>query len=142
MKKVVFVLLSLITLAACQSRDKKTGTAGATTGSDSTNVTSIEWLDSTNQHLSAVTEGTVVEVTYRFKNSGTKNLVIENVSASCGCTVPEKPEHAILPGAEDVIKAKFDSRGKSGSNTKTVTVSANIPEKQVDLRFTVDVTPN
>ena len=39
--------------------------------------------------------------------------------ASCGCTVPEKPEKPFAPGEEGVIKAKFDSHGTSiGRNKK------------------------
>lgn len=144
MKKVAFLLLVLTALVSCESKDQK---AGATlsagdkkTETDPSAVTSIQWIDSTSQDLGKVKEGTVVEVTYRFKNSGDKNLVIENAQPSCGCTVPEKPEQPIAPGGTDVIKAKFDSKGRLGPNSKTITVTANTaPEKQHVLSFKVEV---
>ncbi|MEO5563769.1 MAG: DUF1573 domain-containing protein, partial [Chitinophagaceae bacterium] len=81
-------------------------------------------------------------VSYRFKNSGNKSLVIEDVAAGCGCTVPEKPEQAFAPGEEGVIRAKFDSKGRVGTNNKFVTVTANTsPSKQQVLKFNVEVTP-
>ena len=77
---------------------------------------------------------------YRFRNSGNKNLIIEDVRASCGCTVPEKPEKPLAPGEEGVIKAKFDSKGRVGPQSKTVTVVANaIPIREFYLQFKVEV---
>jgi hypothetical protein len=72
-----------------------------------------------------VSEGEVVEFSYRFKNTGSAPLVISNASASCGCTVPEKPEAPIKPGEQGYIKVKFNSEGRVGNAHKTVTVVSN-----------------
>jgi hypothetical protein len=145
MKKILIFVLAAAGIAACNSEDKNAGPQTAEERimamRDSANFTSIEWLDSTLLNLGKVKEGTIVEVSYRFKNSGSKNLVIEDVAAACGCTVPEKPERAFAPGEEGVIKAKFDSRGRVGTNNKYVTVTSNTtPSKQHTLHFTVEVT--
>jgi hypothetical protein len=89
-----------------------------------------------------VKEGQVVEVSYRFKNTGDKNLIIQNVSASCGCTVPEKPEKPFAPGEEGTVRAKFDSKGRPhGEARKEVYVNANTkPEQQHVLTFKVEIT--
>ncbi len=101
----------------------------------------MQWLDSTYKDLGKVKEGQVVEVAYRFKNTGTKNLVIANVSASCGCTIPEKPEKPIAPGEEGVIKAKFDSKGRpKGEARKDVFVKANTEPQDQQLSFRVEIT--
>ena len=92
---------------------------------DTANFTNIQWIDPTYQELGKVKEGQVVEVTWRFKNSGNKPLIITNASASCGCTVADKPEEPILPGKEGIIKAKFDSKGREGMQRKEVYVTAN-----------------
>jgi hypothetical protein len=149
MKKLLFVLtvVALASLVACKTTDKKPENALSAEektkmGNDSANFTTIEWLDSTNADLGNVKEGAIVEVSYRFKNSGNKILVIEDVSAGCGCTVPEKPEKPFAPGEEGVIRAKFDSKGRAGPNNKYVTVTANTsPSKQQVLQFKVEVTP-
>lgn len=106
---------------------------------DSTQFTTIRWMDSVKT-MAAIKEGQKLEVVYRFTNTGTKPLVIESASPSCGCTVPEKPEKPIMPGAEGQIKAVFDSQGKAGSNHKTISVKANtFPSQNHTLEFNVEV---
>jgi hypothetical protein len=144
MKNFFILLILAVSIAACESTEKKTETGGFVppeSGSvpASAELTTIEWLDSTYSDLGTVKEGQLVEVSFRLRNSGDKNLVIENVSASCGCTVPEKPEEPIAPGKEQVIKARFDSRGKPGEQHKSITVVANTPEKVYNLTFKVQV---
>ena len=148
MKKAFFILAACISLVACQTNDKKA------TGpeipkeerdkalKDSANFTSIQWLDSTYKDMGKIKEGQQVEVAFRFKNIGTKNLVIDDVTASCGCTVPEKPEQAFAPGQEGVIKAKFDSKDRPvGEARKEVYVTANTkPETLQTLTFRVEIT--
>ena len=148
MKRVLFIFLTA-GLLACQTADNKSGKELTQqekdkAARDTANFTTIQWLDSTFKDLGKIKEGEVVEVSYRFKNTGNKNLVIANVAASCGCTVPEKPERPIAPGQEDVIKAKFDSKNRpKGENRKDVFVTANTTTKSggpIQLSFRVEIT--
>ena len=143
----IFIVLIVTCLMACQASDEKTDKKltqqeKANAERDSSNYTTIEWLDSTVKDLGKIKQGQVVEVNYKFKNSGDKNLIFTNVRASCGCTVPEKPEKPYAAGEEGVIRAKFDSRGKRiGETRNTVYVSANTkPEKFMQLSFRVEIT--
>lgn len=146
MKKIWIVLVAAA-FAACGTGDKN-GTGNGLTPEltrksmkDTANYTTIQWLDSTTQNLGKAKEGQVVEVSFRFKNSGDKNLIIEDVRPSCGCTVPEKPERPFAPGEEGVIKAKFDSHNRAGVNAKEVFVTANTkPEQTHTLKFNIEVT--
>ena len=150
MKKIFFIGSVVLIFTACNSNDKAASDKSkkdtlseaqkSSAISDSANYTTIQWLDSTTHDMGKMKEGEVLEVSYKFKNTGNKPLVISSVTASCGCTVPEKPENAIAPGEEGVIRAKFDSNGKSGAQHKTVYVTANTtPAKDHQLNFTVDV---
>ncbi len=144
MKKIIFALLA-VSLISCGTNDKTAADAtksdATVSAGDSTAVTSIQWLDSTHRELGKIKLGEKVEVAYRFKNTGNKNLVIEDVQAQCGCTVPEKPEKPIAPGEEGVIKAVFNSEGRgAGTVRKGVTVRANTSEKSHELSFGVEVT--
>jgi hypothetical protein len=146
MKKVyIALMIACAGFVACQSADQKaapalTDDAKDEAKKDTANYTTIQWIDSTFKDLGKLKEGQVVEVTYRFKNSGTKPLIITNVSASCGCTVPEKPEKPFAPGEEGVIKAKFDSRGRGkGEARKTVFVDANTSPDKHQLNFKVEI---
>ena len=145
--KIIFFVLIFAGLIACQSSDQKgdkklTQDEKFKAERDSANFTTIEWLDSTVKDLGKIKQGDVVEVTYRFKNSGDKNLIFTNLHASCGCTVPEKPEKPYAAGQEGLIKAKFDSRGKRiGESRSTVYVEANTkPERHMQLSFRVEIT--
>lgn len=146
MKYLLIIVAAVSMIVSCQSADKKAEPALTQEEkekalSDSANFTKIQWLDSTVQDLGKIKEGQVVEVTYHFKNIGEKPLIISDVSASCGCTVPEKPEKAFAPGEEGVIKAKFDSGGQHhGEARKTVYVNANTNPQMTYLSFNLEVT--
>jgi len=144
MKKVLILLAVVFAIVSCQTADKKipslTDDQKRNSLSDSANYTTIEWLDSTSQDLGTVKEGKMVEVSYRFKNTGTHNLIIANASASCGCTKPEIPQEAVAPGGEGVIKARFDSKGRLNLNEKQIFVNANTNPSNITLMFRVQVT--
>jgi hypothetical protein len=102
-------------------------------------TTTVAW-DDTLRNLQPVEEGQKVEVVFGFTNTGEDPLIISDVQAACGCTVPEKPAEPIMPGKKGFIKAVFDSDGRVGPNYKTVTVSSNAyPESKKELAFKVQV---
>lgn len=102
---------------------------------DTVNLTDVEWLDPVDRSLGQLKANETIEITWRFKNTGNKPLVIENASASCGCTVPEKPEKPIAPGEQGIIKATFIGSGE-GSILKQVHVFGNLkPNREQTLSF-------
>ena len=160
MKKILIVLAAAITIASCKEADKTadtTSSATATTTTEATNtatatstataaptvdpatLTKVEWLDGMDKDFGKIEEGKTLEVSFRFKNVGDKPLVISNVSASCGCTVPETPKKPYAPGETGVIKASFNSAGKSGAQAKQVNVFANLEPAMTTLNFRVEV---
>lgn len=64
---------------------------------------------------------------FKFTNTGTKPLIINNARGSCGCTVPTWPRQPIKPGEEDVIKVKYDTK-RLGPINKSVTLTTNDPD--------------
>jgi len=72
---------------------------------------------------------TPVSTIFTVKNTGDQPLTINDAKASCGCTVPRKPEKPILPGETGELEVTFTSKpNQAGQNiTKTVTITANIP---------------
>lgn len=75
-----------------------------------------------------IKQGDVVKHQFEVKNDGKSELIIRKVKASCGCTAI-KPEKTILaPGETTMIAAEFNSRGKSGRQTKSVTIVTNDPK--------------
>lgn len=125
------VIIASVAFFACTNTDSKT-TANKSNEAilkDSSKYTTIQWLDSTTQDLGKAKEGQVIEITWRFKNTGNKPLVFAEVHPGCGCTVADKPEEPIAPGEEGAIKARFDTEGHPGMNDKKVFVKANNKNK-------------
>ena len=87
-----------------------------------------------------IAEGQKVSHTYKFKNVGQAPLVIQNAQPSCGCTAPDWTRTPIPVGGTGFVKAEFDSKGKPGPNSKTITVTANTWPKTTTLSFTASVT--
>lgn len=71
---------------------------------------------------------------FKFKNIGKSPLVISRIQSSCGCTVPEKPEKPIMPGASGEIKVKYDTK-RQGGFSKEITVFSNASEPEKKLRI-------
>jgi len=69
-----------------------------------------------------------------FKNVGNEPLILSNVAASCGCTVPEWPKNPILPNQSASIKVKYDTR-RIGTISKSVTVFSNASTDRVMLQL-------
>lgn len=70
--------------------------------------------------------------TFILKNTGDVPLVIKDISASCGCTVPEWDKKPIKPGEKTEIKVKV-TPDSSGYFRKTVTVFCNTETGTISL---------
>jgi hypothetical protein len=141
MKRLIVLSAFVLLLASCgNNNDKKAAANANSEAATADNLTTVQWLDSV-QNFGKVVDGEKVIITFHFKNTGTKPLIISNVQASCGCTVPSKPEEPIAPGAEGKITAEFNSEGRVGKATKNLTVQANIKEGIANLMFEGDVLP-
>lgn len=79
--------------------------------------------------------------TFKFKNTGNVPLVIQDATASCGCTVPNKPEEPIAPGAIGELDVIFRPKeGQVGQTvTKKITVTANTVPSETYLEITAKV---
>lgn len=98
-------------------------------------------LDSETHDFGKITEGEKVTHVYKLKNTGENPLVISDVKPSCGCTSPNWTKDPIPPGQEGKVEVQFDSQGKSGTQSKTVTVMANTEPKVKVLKFTGEIVP-
>ena len=79
----------------------------------------------TTHDFGKVIQGEIVSYAFHFRNTGKSDLVIADVSASCGCTVPSPPKDPILPGQSSEIHVKFNSSNKPNQQVKTITIEAN-----------------
>ena len=79
--------------------------------------------------------------TFKFTNTGNEPLIISDAQASCGCTVPRKPEQPIMPGETGELDVVFKPKeGQVGQPvTKRITVTANTEPKQTYLDIKANV---
>jgi hypothetical protein len=152
MKKTIFSLMISVSLFACNKAEQKEQQI-----SENNNVTiskkgdvvsnSIEKdpkadpnepkaeikFEDLEFNFGEVKEGVKVRHAYKFKNTGKIPLIIKEAKASCGCTTPTVPKDPIAPGAEAEIVAEFDSKGRAGVVSKTISVFSNTNPTEVIL---------
>lgn len=95
----------------------------------------------TEYDFGTVNEGDVVEYVFKFENTGEEPLIISDARASCGCTVPKKPEGPIAPGETGELGVKFNTNGKKNQQLKTITITANTNPVTTKLALKGMVTP-
>jgi len=89
-----------------------------------------------------IKQGDKIEHTFSFKNTGKSNLLIRKIHASCGCTTVNPKSEIIKPGETSELKAIFNSAGKTGPQSKSISVTTNSPTNPVitlRLKGTVNI---
>lgn len=142
MIKCVCLLAAITIFVSCNVRRKDKVADGIVSMEEMAahDTTTVKIIDSL-YNFGTVTEGEKVAYNFRFTNSGNKPLIVTNTTASCGCTVPEKPEKPVLPGETAFIKVVFNSKGKVGHNEKTITVTSNANPAFPPLLLKGEVSP-
>jgi hypothetical protein len=87
------------------------------------NQTSVVFEKTTHDYGTMV-QGADGNCEFRFTNTGKAPLTLSNVTASCGCTVPEWPNGPIAPGTSSSIKVKYNTV-IVGVFNKSITVNSN-----------------
>ncbi len=98
-------------------------------------------FETVNVNGGKIIEGEKFEFDYNFTNTGGSPLILTSVKPSCGCTTPFWPQgKEITPGESEKISVSFNSRGRVGTQTKSITVYSNAVETPTEvLKFTVEV---
>ncbi len=141
MSLLAAVLISLLGHSSCSNRRDGKGQPVGEQNAIAGKAAKIEFLEKGIHDFGQLTEGDTVEYLYKFVNRGELPLVINNITASCGCTTPDWPREPVAPGEESAVKVRFNSRGKQGEQRKTVTVYANTEPSMTNIEFRVMVNP-
>jgi len=70
-----------------------------------------------------------IKHTFVVKNTGTDVLNISRVKPACGCTVAKISSRVVAPGQSTEITATLDLKGRTGAQTKPMTVYSNDPRQ-------------
>ena len=144
----LLLIASAYILNACESKEKSTSVADTnivatpvvveSKPTPSMALTTLEFTESSFD-FGKIKEGIKVDHIFKFKNTGTNPLVLQDARASCGCTIPEYTKDTIAPGSEGKIKVIYDSANKNGQINKTVTVTANTNPATTDIKISAFV---
>jgi hypothetical protein len=109
-------------------------------------------LDPQSHDFGKVYEGVPLEHTFSLEVTGRAPLKIVSVHKSCGCTRAEvfvrrgdgtrealAMNSMVLPGTRLEVQAALDTLGRTGKQTKPITLYANVPGGQMELVLLADV---
>jgi hypothetical protein len=131
-----FVFL-LIMLTGCSSGQggKAADNSDSLSGGELAEISFREY----EHDFGKITEGEKVAHIFAFEGPG--NLVIESASTSCGCTIPKYNRSPIAAGKGGNLEVVFDSNGRNGMQTKTISIRSNSKSQVVILKITAEVIP-
>jgi len=78
-------------------------------------------------------EAGVQTTTFKFTNKGKTPLILSNVRASCGCTLPKWTRKPVAPNATGEIQVSYNPKNRPGYFKKSVTVNSNAENSVVVL---------
>ncbi|MDZ4680408.1 MAG: DUF1573 domain-containing protein [Saprospiraceae bacterium] len=70
----------------------------------------VEWLGATEHDFGVLQHRKPSTHEFRFRNTGGEALTVDNVRASCGCTVPEWSYEPVAPDSVGIISVEYDAR--------------------------------
>lgn len=111
----------LIVVPACKSRSDTTAATPAAPAGPKIGFAETE------HDFGTASEGDSLKHVFVVKNEGSAPLLIDRVQTSCGCTAAVLKSKEIAPGGTGEIEVTFDTKGRVGPNTKTITVLSNDP---------------
>lgn len=99
-------------------------------------------LQTTSVDFGTMLQNTTKDIIFPFTNTGKRDLVINYVRSSCGCTAVNQGNPVVKPGESSSIKAVFSGGTYSGKQTKSIYVYTNDPKNsEVVLMLTGEVNP-
>jgi len=99
----------------------------------------LKW-DTMEQSLKSKPGDREVVATYRFTNTGTTPITIDNVHTSCGCTTAALTKNEYAPGESGEIVARMDIGSRTGHQEKSILVTTKQnPKAPMILRLIADI---
>jgi hypothetical protein len=132
-----FLLLLAVAVSGCSGSPGKDARDVSVQKADTAHAVLV--FSDYSHDFGKVSEGEKVGFIFPFENRGSGNLVIASATASCGCTVPKYDSKPVPPGGSGNLEVVFDTSGRNGKQTKTITVASNASKPLVLLQITAEV---
>ncbi len=78
-----------------------------------------------------------VSTTFEYINTGSTPVIINKVQTSCGCTAPTYSQKPIIPNEKGIIEITFDPTRRPGNFMKTISVSTNFGDYNLQIEGNV-----
>ena len=141
MKKILTMLILTALVSVSFAQKPTASTPPKTTAAPATNNPNAAKINFAEESYTfgELPEGPQATHEFKFTNNGMEPLILSNVKASCGCTTPSWPKEAILPGKDAVILVTYNTQGRVGPFTKSITITSNAdtPSKVIYIKGTV-----
>lgn len=124
MKRIFLFVLSLVCFATLSFAQGKT---------------SISVKNPTHNFGIIKEEDGDVEHTFIIENTGKIPLVIDRVTTSCGCALPEWEKEPIAPGKTTEVKIWYDPYGRPGAFNKKISVYSNAEPRRFAMSINGEV---
>jgi hypothetical protein len=142
MQKIEILLISFLTLILASCGNSSTSGPGRSESGAAETGNAIISFKEYEHNFGKITEGEKAGYIFTFENKGTSDLVITSTSTTCGCTVPKFSKKPVKPGEAGSIEVVFDTSGRTGIQSKVITVKSNASVPMVLLKITADVSVN
>ncbi|MEG1554894.1 MAG: DUF1573 domain-containing protein [Rikenellaceae bacterium] len=110
MKKILFILMLLIATTSYAQEDDF-----------APNGTSQISVDAKEKEFGKISEKNgIVEHCFIIKNISDKPFIMNNVTTSCGCTIPSYSKEPLMPGDSTKISVRYDPRNRPGYFSKRI----------------------
>ncbi|WP_299101486.1 DUF1573 domain-containing protein [uncultured Winogradskyella sp.] len=149
MKKVILGLsaLCMVAFTSCKedaaSKIKTENIAVAAERDANAGDFPVISLDKKEHDFGSIENGTPVETTFKYTNTGNSLLVVSNIKSTCGCTVPSNWTKEVAPGETGEFAVKFNGKG-NGKVSKSITMTTNTESGKeiVKISASVQADPN
>ena len=108
MKKISFIFLFIGLIGYAQTKKDKP----------------VLKFEKTTIDYGTILKGSNGNRTFVFTNAGNAPVIINEVTSSCGCTIPKKPLKPIMPGEKGEIKVHYNTN-IVGSFQKDIRIISN-----------------
>jgi len=122
MKKITFILLTMVLSISCMMAQQNKGGKA-------------KFTKTVHDFGKIAEEVGTATCEFEFTNTGDVPVLIQDIRTSCGCTTPSYTKDPILPGKKGIIKVSYSTTGRVGSFEKRVTVFTN----EADMVYTLTI---
>jgi hypothetical protein len=143
---LTLTIASLVTFTSCKENaaekiNQENVTKAAERDSQAIVFPSVSF-DKTEHDFGQIMNGTPVETTFSYTNSGRSPLVVTDIKSTCGCTVPQGwSKEPLMPGASSQFTVKFNGKG-ANKISKTITMTTNTETGKEQVKISAFIMPD